>query len=349
MNGAFTMSNRIATITGLTGFIAAHTAALLLARGYDVRGTVRSASKATGNARIMALPGASTRLQLIEAELLAEGAFDAAVSGADCVFHMASPYSLEFKDAQRDLVDPAVRGTLNVLRACARSASVNRVVLTSSMAAVTDEPDGRVLTEADWNTRSSLTRNPYYFSKSEAERAAWDFMEREKPAFDLVVVNPFLVIGPSLTPGLNTSNQIIVEALTGVFPAIMQLNWGMVDVRDVALAHVLAAETSAAKGRYLCAAENITMRQLIDMLKPLARPGDKLPTRSIDFWLGSFIGRFFAFTQPPGAASYMKTHLGRTVRFDTAKVQRELGLTYRSIGAAMAETVADLRDWGQLP
>jgi dihydroflavonol-4-reductase len=348
MKGKPTMAHRLVTITGLTGFIAAHTTALLLERGYQVRGTLRSATKATQNPRLTALPGASERLELIEADLLDENAFDVAVSGAECVFHMASPYSLEFKDAQRDLVDPAVHGTLNVLQACAKAPAVKRVVLTSSMAAVTDEPDGRVLTEADWNTRSSLTRNPYYYSKSAAERAAWDFMEREKPAFDLVVINPFLVIGPSLTPELNTSNQIIVEALTGVFPAIMQLNWGMVDVRDVALAHVMAAENPAANGRYLCAAENITMRQLVEILKPLTQPGDKLPSRSIDFWLGSFIGRFFAFTQPPGAASYMKTHLGRTVRFDTSKIQREFGLTYRGTSATIAETVADLRAWKHL-
>jgi dihydroflavonol-4-reductase len=343
------MANRLVTITGLTGFIAAHTAEQLLSRRYRVRGTVRSTAKAMDNPKIMALPGAGDRLEIVEADLLAEGAYDAAVTGAETVFHMASPYVLEFKDAQKDLVDPAVKGTLNVLRACAKSPSVKRVVLTSSMAAVTDEPDGRVLTEKDWNTKSSLTRNPYYFSKSEGERTAWAFMEREKPHFDLVVINPFLVIGPSLTPALNTSNQIIVEALTGVFPAIMQLNWGMVDVRDVALAHVLAAETPAAEGRYLCAAENITMRQLIEMLKPMAKPGDKLPTRAIDFWLGSFIGRFFAFTQPPGAASYMKTHLGHTVRFDTGKIQQGLGLHYRDIRATMAETVADLRAWKHLP
>jgi len=343
------MTERLFAITGLTGFIAAHAAAQLLARGDRVRGTVRSLAKAEGNARLIGLPGAAERLEIVEADLLTEGSYDKAVAGVATVFHMASPYSLEFKDAQRDLVDPAVKGTLNVLAACARSPSVKRVVLTSSMAAVTDEPDGRVLTEADWNTKSSLTRNPYYFSKSEGERAAWAFMEREKPAFDLVVINPFLVIGPSLTPGLNTSNQIIVEALTGVFPAIMQLNWGMVDVRDVALAHILAADNPAAKGRYLCAAENISMRQLIDILKPLARPGDKLPTRAIDFWLGSFIGRFFAFTQPPGAASYMKTHLGHRVDFDTGKIQKELGLRYRDIRSTINETVSDLRDWKHLP
>jgi dihydroflavonol-4-reductase len=338
--------NKTIAITGVTGFIAAHACQLLLSRGYRVRGTTRSAAR-LAETKLPALPGYD-RLTLVEAELLSPESFGDAFSGCDAVLHMASPYTLESKDAQKELVDPAVKGTLAVLEAAAATPTVKRIVLTSSMAAVTDEPDGRVLTEADWNTRSSLTRNPYYFAKAEAERAAWAFMEREKPGFDLIVINPFLVIGPSLTPGLNTSNQIIVEALTGVFPAIMELTWGMVDVRDVALAHVLALEAPAAEGRYLCSAESVSMRRLVDMLKPLAQPGDTLPTRAIDFWLGSFIGRFFAFTQPPGAASYMKTHLGRTPRFDTSKIQGGLGLKYRDIRATIAETVADLREWKHL-
>ena len=341
------MSNRLAAITGITGFIAGHAAGEMLARGYEVRGTIRSRAK-LDQGRLMTLPGAADRLSLVEADLLQGGSLDAAFAEAEIVLHMASPYSLEAKDARRELLEPAVEGTLNVLRACARTPSVRRVVLTSSMAAVTDEPDGRVLTEADWNTRSSLDRNPYYFSKAEAERAAWAFMEREKPAFDLVVINPYLVIGPSLTPALNTSNQIIVEALTGVFPAIMELTWGIVDVRDVALAHVLAAENPQASGRYLCAAESVSMRELIEKLKPLARPGEKLPTLGIDFPIASFFAKFFAFTQPKGAASYMRTHLGRSARFDTSKIQRELGLRYRDVGATVAETVADLRSWGHL-
>ena len=336
-------------ITGITGFIAAHLAAGLLARGYDVRGTTRDIAKLR-DTKLLLLPGAAQRLHIVEADLLASPeAYKPAFADCGIVFHTASPYTLEAKNPQLELVDPAVKGTLAVLAAAAATPSVKRVVLTSSMAAVTDEPDKRIiLTEADWNTRSSLTRNPYYFAKTEAERAAWTFMTREKPGFDLVVINPFLVIGPSLTPGLNTSNHIIVEALTGVFPAIMELTWGMVDVRDVAEAHILAAETPTASGRYLCAAESVTMRRLIDILKPLARPGDKLPTRAIDFWLGSTIGRLFAFTQQPGAASYMKTHLGRTPRFDTSKIQQELGLRYRSIDASVAETVADLREWRHL-
>jgi dihydroflavonol-4-reductase len=338
--------NRTIAVTGVTGFIAAHAVVELLARGYTVRGTLRNAAKLQ-ETRIAAMPGAD-RLTVLEADLLRPGDFPSAFAGCEAVLHMASPYTLEAKDALKELVDPAVKGTLNVLKAAAATPMVRRVVLTSSMAAVTDEPDGRVLTEADWNTRSSLTRNPYYFAKSEAERAAWAFMETHKPGFDLVVINPFLVIGPSLTPGLNTSNHILVEALTGVFPAILELTWGMVDVRDVALAHVLALETPAAKGRYLCSAESVTMRQLVETLTPLARPGDKLPTRGLDFAFASWVAKFFAFTQPPGAASYMKTHLGRVPRFDTTKIQTDLGLKYRDIRATIAETVVDLREWKHL-
>ena len=122
------------------------------------------------------------------------------------------------------------------------------------MAAVTDEPDSnRVLTEDDWNTRSSLERNPYYYSKTLAERGAWDFVRQRQPLFDSIAINPFLVIGPSLVPGLNTSNQVFVDLLKGTYPGIVGLTWGFVDVRDVAAAHVRAMDTPSASGRYICA------------------------------------------------------------------------------------------------
>src|SRR5439155_222332 len=157
---------------------------------------------------------------------------------------------------QGGLVDPAVNGTRNVLGACQRAATVKRVVLTSSMAAITDEPESdHVLTESDWNEKSSLERNPYYYSKTLAERAAWTFMDERNRTFDLVVINPFLVVGPSIVPGLNTSNQIFVDLLNGTYPGIVNLTWGFVDVRDVADAHVRAMETPSARGRYICAGE----------------------------------------------------------------------------------------------
>jgi dihydroflavonol-4-reductase len=195
--------SELVTVTGAAGFIAAHVVRELLERGYRVRGTVRRLKQPAELAHLTGLPGAAERLTLVEADLMTPGAFDAAVQGATYVLHTASPYTLDVKDPARDLVDPARRGTENVLEAAARAGGVRRVVVTSSMAAITDEPGGdHVLTEADWNVKSSLTRNPYYHSKTVAERAAWTFMDERKPAFDLVVVNPFVVIGPSLSPGL---------------------------------------------------------------------------------------------------------------------------------------------------
>jgi dihydroflavonol-4-reductase len=241
-----------------------------------------------------------------------------------------------------------VNGTISVLDACRRAGSVRRVVLTSSMAAITDEPDGRrVLTESDWNVKSSLQRNPYYYSKTVAERAAWQLMEREKPAFDLVVINPFLVIGPSLVPSLNTSNEIFLDMLKGTFPGIVGLTWGFVDVRDVAEAHVRAIETPAAHGRYICAGDSASMRTVVDLLK---RNGwkQKLPSIPLDNAIGDAIVKLASFAQPKGVGSYLRTHIGRVPRYDTSKIRRELGMQFRPIDESILDTMADLKRWGHI-
>ena len=125
-------------VTGASGFIAAHVIRELLARGYRVRGTVRSLARARELAYLRELPGAAERLELVEADLMREGSFDAAAEGVHHVMHTASPYVLHAEDPQRDLVDPAVKGTRTVLASCKKAGTVKRVVLTSSMAAITD-------------------------------------------------------------------------------------------------------------------------------------------------------------------------------------------------------------------
>lgn len=237
------ITNKPICITGASGFIASYLIRELLDCGYNVRGTVRGLTEGNKYEYLTSLPGAAERLELVQAELLTEGSYDEAVAGSEYVMHTASPYFLDVKEPQHDLVDPALKGTLNVLQACVKAGSVKRVVLTSSVAAVFDGPiTGHVYTEKDWNKTSSLKRNPYFYSKTLAERSAWDFVEKEKPSFELVVVNPGAVIGPSLVPALNTSNQILCDILTGTYPMIISLSWGFVDVRDVAHAHVLAME-----------------------------------------------------------------------------------------------------------
>jgi dihydroflavonol-4-reductase len=337
-------------VTGASGFIASRIVEQLLARGRRVRGSVRSLKKDRELAPLRGLPGAPDRLELVEANLLASGAFDRAAAGCQHVVHTASPYVLGVKDPQRELVDPAVNGTRNVLASCQR-AGVKRVVLTSSMAAITDEPESdHVLTEADWNTKSSLDRNPYYYSKTLAERAAWDFVEQQKPSFDLVAINPFLVVGPSLVPSLNTSNQVFVDLLKGTYPGIVALTWGFVDVRDAADAHVRAIETPPASGRYVCAGETASMRAVVGLLRKHGwGDGYKLPTIGLDNAVGNVVVQLGSYLQPKGVGSYLRTHVGRVPRYDTSKIQRDLGMRFRPIEQTLVETMADLARWGHLP
>ncbi len=335
-------------VTGATGYVASQIVAQLLQEGYRVRGTVRSTKNTEKLSPLTRLDGAAERLELVEADLGDPASFDAAVAGCEVVMHTASPYVLDVKDPQRDLVDPAVEGTRGVLSACKRAGTVKRVVLTSSMAAITDEPDGRVLTEADWNEKSSLERNPYYYSKTLAEKAAWRFVEEEKPGFDLVVLNPFAVIGPSLVPPLNQSNAIFVELLTGKVPAIIELAFGFVDVRDVAAAHVAAMETPGASGRYVCAAETRSLADLVQILRDAGYGDYRLPKRRLGGGFGNWVVKVSSYLRPKGEGTFLRTHIGRVPRFDNGKIQRELGITFRPVEESVRDTVEDLFRWGHV-
>lgn len=336
-------------LTGATGFIASHTVAALLDAGHQVIGTVRDTHNAAATAHLRALPGAAQRLEIVAASLATPDAFDAHLTDVDYVIHMASPYQLTVADPARDLVQPAVEGTRNVLAACARAPHMKRVVVTSSMAAITDEPDShKVLTEADWNTKSSLTRNPYYFSKAEAERAAWDFHREQQPSWSLVVINPFIVIGPAMNAALNESNKIFADLMGGAFPAIMALTWGFVDVRDVATAHLHALTHAQANGRYLCAGETRNMREVVAFLREHGYGHTRLPKFGLDSAFGNRLALLAAATQPKGVASYLRSHLGRMVRYDNSKIGRELGVVFRPLNDSIMDTAADLVRWGHV-
>jgi dihydroflavonol-4-reductase len=343
-------SEQTFVVTGANGFIAAHVVAQLLAGGHRVRATVRNPDKVAELAYLRALPGATERLELVKADLMSKGAFDSAVQGADFVLHMASPFVIDAKDPQKDLVDPAVSGTTSVLESCAKSPSVKRVVLTSSMAAITDEPDSdHTLTEADWNTLSTLERNAYYLSKTLAERAAWSFCEERKPSYDLVAINPYIVIGPSLSKSISASNQIFIDLLSGVYPGIVNLTWGFVDVRDVAFAHIAAATLPEAKGRYLCSGETITMRKVVELLNTLGYTQYKLPKVSMDCAAGDFSVKLGSYLQPKGIGSYLRTHVGRSIRYDNSKIKRDLGVVFRPVEDSIRETLENLGKLGLLP
>lgn len=334
-------------VSGATGFIAGHTIERLLGRGYHVVGTVRDLRDETKHAHLRGFAGAAERLSLVQADLLDNDPFTPHAD-VDVIMHMASPYVIDVKDPQRDLVDPAVRGTLAMLKAAALNPRVKRVVLTSSMAAITDEPDGRVLTEEDWNRKSGLKRNPYYYSKTMAENAAWDFMKRHKPPFDLVVINPFVVIGPSHTKAINTSNQLLLDVINGTYPAILALSWGFVDVRDVADAHLRAAEEGAANGRYICASDVMSMSRLVSVIARAGWADSNIPTMNLARPFGTLLMQVASFSQPAGIGSYLRSHLGGVVRFNNAKIQQDLGMSFLTPAQSVKDSLQDLVKWGHL-
>ena len=336
-------------VTGASGFIAGQTIRELLAAGFNVRGTVRGEVEDSQYAYLKQLPGGGERLTLVPGDLTQPGSFDAAIAGCDYVIHAASPYLLETKNPQQELVDPAVNGTLDVLRTCANSPSVKRVVLTSSLAAITDEPDDQhVFTETDWNSKSSLTRNPYFYSKALAEQAAWGFMREQARAFDLVVLNPCMVIGAALGPNLNSSNQVIRDLLSGTYPGIMALNFCMVDVCDVARAHVLALNKDDAEGRYICFSEAMTMGEIVDFLQQAGYSNYRLPRRDMSAgWVSSLV-KLLSYTQPSGAGDFIRSHLGKTMRISNAKICAELGMEFRPVRETLVDAVEDLMGRGHL-
>ena len=336
-------------ISGATGFIAAYTIKELLAQDYKVIGSCRNPDDTQATEHLRALPKAGENLELVQADLASANAFDRYAQQADYILHMASPFIVSAKDPAKDLVNPAVDGTRNMMSAAAKSPRVKRVIVTSSMAAITDEPgNDYVLSEKDWNEKSSLRRNPYYYSKVMAEKAAWDFYEVNDPEWDLITINPFLVIGPSMTAKLNESPKVLVDMLNGTYPAIMSLAWGFVDVRDVALAHVKALTAVDANGRYLCAAETRTMREVVTLLRNNGFGASKLPTLSFESAVGQKISYLASYLQPKGVDTYLRTHLGRIPRYDNSKIRRDLELDFRPVDQSILETCEDAIKWGHV-
>ncbi|XP_039172565.1 phenylacetaldehyde reductase [Eucalyptus grandis] len=268
MSGA----EKVVGVIGGSGYIASWLVKLLLLRGYTVRATVRDPSDPKKTGHLLALEGAKERLHLFKAELLEEGSFDSVVNGCECVFHTASPVLLSAADPQAEIIDPALKGTLNVLRSCAKASSIKRVVVTSSMAAVafTAKPlTSGVVIDETWHSDPEFCEKSklwYMLSKTLAEKAAWEFAKEN--GIDLVTKNPGYVIGPILQPTVNLTVQTILNFINGAqtFPNTC---YRFVDVRDVTLAHILAFENHSAHGRYCLVGKVVHCHDALQILRNL--------------------------------------------------------------------------------
>jgi nucleoside-diphosphate-sugar epimerase len=283
------MSDELVVVTGGTGFVAVHCILRLLTDGTPVRATVRDPGRADGLRALVRLGGADpTGLDIIAADLLDDDGWPAAMRGATHVLHVASPFPTRQPRHEHELIAPARDGTLRVLRA-ARDAGVLRVVQTSSFAAIGYGPHpGRRFIEEDWTDPDRPGISAYVKSKTLAERAAWDFVDREGGDLELAVVNPVGVFGPALGTDLSSSLALLLALLNGRFPAVPRGSVNAVDVRDVADLHVIAMRHPDAAGeRFLAVSgDAFTYPELAALLR--AELGDgarRVPTRTIPDWV----------------------------------------------------------------
>ncbi|XVF23179.1 hypothetical protein REPUB_Repub13aG0015000 [Reevesia pubescens] len=245
-------------VTGANGFIGSWLVRTLLEDGYtSIHASIYPGSDPT---HLFSLPGANSpnvKLKVYEADVLEYDAVFKAVEGCQGVFHVASPCTLDDpKDPEKELVKPAVQGTLNVLEA-ARNTKVRRVVLTSSISAIVPNPNWDPETkgafdESSWTDLEYCKgRQKWYpVSKTLAEKAAWEYAE--KHGMDVVAINPATCLGPLLQPNLNASCAVLLQLLQGSKDS-QEYHWlGAVHVRDVAKAQLLLFQSPAASGRYLC-------------------------------------------------------------------------------------------------
>ncbi len=339
-------------VTGATGYVAGWLVKRLLEDGFTVNAAVRDPEK---EHKVHHLNGIAANapgtIKYFKSDLLEEGSYAKAMEGCELVFHTASPFTSDFDDPQKELIEPAVKGTVNVLNQASKTASVKRVVLTSSCAAiytdateVQNTPDGQ-LTEDIWNTTASLDYQPYSYSKTLAEKKAWE-INKDQEQWDLITINPSLVMGPPLNPKATTSESfsLLKQLGDGTFKmGAPKLGIGLVDVRDVAKAHYKAGFTPSAKGRYITSAYNTNFVELGEALEPKYGDSYPVPTKALPKWLLLLIG---PYVNKNLSRKFIKNNVNVEWKADNSKIKKDLDMKFRSMRETMEDSFQVLIDNG---
>ncbi len=335
-------------VTGGSGFIASHLVKQLLEGGDEVHATVRSLKNEKKLKPLLemseAFPG---QLHLFEADLLVPGSFSASMDGCDVVYHVASPFLMpeKIKDGYNQMLRPALEGVRNVLASVNETPTVKRVVLTSTVGAIFGDyidvldMDGCVLSEKYFNTTSTVDHNPYHYSKVAAEKEAWKICEAQD-RWDMVAINPGLVLGPTLSSSSDSGSLFLLDELMNgtFFYGVPDLSFTTVDVREVAYAHIAAAKRQSAAGRYILAEKEMTsFLGFAKLIKPVHKKPYLLPRWQIPNWFLRLIGPLFGLDK-----DFVREYVGIRFTSDNRRSIEELGVQYRPIG----ETLVDhYRSW----
>lgn len=339
-------------VTGANGYVASWLVKRLLEEGCTAHAAVRNPDNDNKVGHLKELASnAPGEIRLYKADLLREGAYKEAMENCELVYHTASPFTTSVNDPQKELIEPAEQGTANVLNTAKEVPSVKRIVVTSSCAAIfTDAIDtvnapGGQLTEDIWNTTASLDYQPYSYSKTLAEKKAWEIAESQEQ-WDLVTINPCLVMGPPLNPAYTTSESINILKMLGSGELKMgapRMGMGIVDVRDVAEAHFKAGFTPEASGRYITAAHNSNLLEMAQTLLPKYGDEYPLPKKALPKWLLMLIG---PMTNKLFTRKFIRNNVDVPWKADNSKIRNELGIQFRPMQETMEDAFQNLIDKG---
>ena len=338
-------------VTGATGYVAGRLVEKLLEKGHTVHAAVRDPENRKKHKYLDALgenlPGS---IRYFKADLMEPGSYAEAMAGCELVFHTASPFTIDVQDPVKELIEPAELGTRNVLEQANQTTSVKRVVVTSSCAAIygdnadLEKTPGGVFTEEIWNTSSSVDHQAYSYSKTLAEREAWEIVGKQD-RWDLVTVNPTLVMGPGINPhGTSESFNMMKQFGDGTLKAgVPRWGFGVVDVRDLAEAHYRAGFRPEAKGRYIASGHNSDLADLALPLRKKFGGSYPIPTRTMPKWLVWLVG---PLANKAMTRKVVRLNIGLPWKGDNSKGVRELGLSYRPLDETVIDFFQQMVDSG---
>ena len=329
-------------VTGATGFIGLHCIKQLLDRGYSVNGTLRSQDRQAEVLDSLERNNTPTRhLSLFEVDLNRDSGWDSAIRDCNYVLHVASPFVLTDED-EDFFVKPAVEGVQRALK-FSKKHNVKKVILTSSFAAIHETLNDRQesFDEEDWSNPNKPGISFYAKSKTIAELAAWEFMEMENPDFSLTVINPVLVMGPSLSKDIGTSNSLVKNMISGSVPGTPKIHIGIVDVRDVASVHILAMESSSADGeRIIVSEKELWVHEVAAILRDAGF--NKTPKVEFPKWLMKVVALFRK------DLALMVPMIGKRRDVSSSKARELLGWKPMKAELSIIDTAQQLKDFDLL-
>ena len=328
------------TVTGASGFIGSHVVANLLARGRKVRATVRDAGDPIRVDHLKGLEIAEGgRLEIVEMDLFDESSVHAAIAGCTDLIHTAAAVRISAKDPQRQIVDPSVVGTQNVISAIDAAGTVERFVHTSSTAAIRPMKwkDGQTLTTETWADDATLEDNPYGLAKVLAERIVREWHSDGgdgKPR--MVTIHPSVVFGPSMSKiHLRGSLSFLDALVKRKVPLLIPIQINIVDVRDVAEAHVRGLTMGENAGRYLTVSGDMQFSEISRVLRE-GYPSLKTPRFTVPYLVALLAGPLF---DKRITRSWARQHLRRKLYWDATPAERELGMTWKGVRESILDSV----------